>query len=227
MHYHGGTVAHDPTPSDPLAPFRIKRCLKCDYDFTGLPPDHACPECGEAYTRDMLALVGWTQAGYVPGTGMWWVHCAAYVFVWLIGLLVVAVVYVAASNAYPMAALLAPLAYLGITIFLFWERRQQVRAGGNLRLLVTDEFVVRFESQQHRLFQRVSFRRTQHVGRPGVVWRGDPSRAPQEALGSCLGVAFERRLLALVRHRRFPAHRPALSRGRSPGTRSRFAPAHR
>ncbi len=118
----------------------------------------------------MLALVGWTQAGYIPGTGMWWLHCAAYVFVWLIGLLVVAVVYVAASNAYPTAALLAPLAYLGITFFLFWERRQQVKAGGNLRLLVTDEFVVRFESQEHRLFRRVSFRRTNMSG--DLAWFG-------------------------------------------------------
>ena len=27
----------------------MKPCLKCDYDLTGLPDEHACPECGLAY----------------------------------------------------------------------------------------------------------------------------------------------------------------------------------
>ena len=34
----------------------MKPCLKCDYDLTGLPDEHACPECGLQYDPDNVAI---------------------------------------------------------------------------------------------------------------------------------------------------------------------------
>ncbi len=34
----------------------MKPCLKCDYDLTGLPDEHICPECGLDYDPDNVAL---------------------------------------------------------------------------------------------------------------------------------------------------------------------------
>ncbi len=42
----------------------IERCPKCDYPLTGLPPNHACPECGCAYEAGMFQLYGWSLAGF-------------------------------------------------------------------------------------------------------------------------------------------------------------------
>jgi hypothetical protein len=41
---------------DPLRRFRFTRCPRCDYDLTGLPRAHRCPECGTEYDQDSLLL---------------------------------------------------------------------------------------------------------------------------------------------------------------------------
>lgn len=34
----------------------MKPCLKCDYDLTGLPDEHTCPECGFTYDSENVAV---------------------------------------------------------------------------------------------------------------------------------------------------------------------------
>jgi hypothetical protein len=29
-------------------------CIHCGYGLTGLPPEHVCPECGSAYTQQLI-----------------------------------------------------------------------------------------------------------------------------------------------------------------------------
>jgi hypothetical protein len=151
----------DPPPGpDPLAVFRVKRCLKCEYDLAGLPPDHACPECGEEYTRGTLALIGWSQAEYIPGTGMWWLHRIVYAFLWLLGLFIVGGLAIPISSAFSNLVWFAPLGYIAFTGWLFWERRKQVKAGGNKRLLVSEAEVQVLAGPQHRLLQNVKVSKT-------------------------------------------------------------------
>jgi hypothetical protein len=76
-------VADPREQPDPLAVFRVKRCLKCEYDLAGLPPDHACPECGETFSKDTLCLLGWEQLGQLPGNALWIVRWFWYIFLWV------------------------------------------------------------------------------------------------------------------------------------------------
>ncbi len=127
------------TTADPLARFRLRRCVKCDYDLAGLPPEHCCPECGEAYSHDTLELVGWSQPGFVPGTFMRWVHIAVYIVVGVFGLFMSWTSGMAAGGFWIWAG---PLAYCALVGWIVFARRMQARSGGNLRLIVAADHLV-------------------------------------------------------------------------------------
>ncbi len=116
--------------ADPLARFRLRRCVNCHYDLVGLPPEHCCPECGEAYTRDTLLLVGWSGARFVGGTGMWFLRFLLY----------------------PMLVLLVTMlvwpAGLVLAAWFIWS---QFIACANQRLLVTDAEIRRPAASRNKL----------------------------------------------------------------------------
>ena len=48
---------------------RWELCLECEYPLEGLPLDGHCPECGEAYSRDLVAGIWqrrWTNKNEYP-----------------------------------------------------------------------------------------------------------------------------------------------------------------
>lgn len=44
---------------DPRDILRLKRCPECDYELSGLPHAHNCPECGIAYSENIFDLPIW------------------------------------------------------------------------------------------------------------------------------------------------------------------------
>jgi len=48
---HRAVPIRDSARPRPDNTFMLDRCPRCEYLFAGLPPDHACPECGLRYDR--------------------------------------------------------------------------------------------------------------------------------------------------------------------------------
>jgi hypothetical protein len=127
------TQPHVAADADPFAAYRIRRCLKCDYDLTGLPLDNTCPECGEAYARDMMLVTGWSHARFVAGTGMWWLRFLLYFVLVLV-----------------LITLIWPVG-LALAAWFIWS---QFFADQNQRLLVTDTEIRRPQALRYRLLRR-------------------------------------------------------------------------
>lgn len=45
-------------PQKAVDPLRVDRCPDCGYLLTGLPEQGICPECGVAYSLDLIVLYG-------------------------------------------------------------------------------------------------------------------------------------------------------------------------
>ncbi|MFG0252070.1 MAG: hypothetical protein ACF8NJ_04265, partial [Phycisphaerales bacterium JB038] len=133
------TVADHLTPSDPLVAFRLRSCVRCGYDLAGLPADHACPECGEPYSAQVLELVGWSQLGFIVGTLSWYLHLWVYALVGLVALTFAWGIGAALGGFW---ASLLPLGFCTLVALLVLARVRSTRRGSNLRLLVTDELVI-------------------------------------------------------------------------------------
>jgi hypothetical protein len=50
-------------PDQIVDPLRLDRCPDCGYLLIGLPEQGICPECGFAYSADMIVLYGWPVRG--------------------------------------------------------------------------------------------------------------------------------------------------------------------
>jgi len=51
-----------------LHKYNNKVCISCGYPLEGLPDEHQCPECGQAYNieRTVYLWTQWIKTGKIP-----------------------------------------------------------------------------------------------------------------------------------------------------------------